>query len=153
MPTGCQALWCSLRSVQFSRSVMSDSFRPRESQLARPPCPSPSPRVYSNSCSHWAYKNKKQSLMSGGLWDSESTGSWALNYGALHNHKMKNVCRGSQEHREGISGRTPWLLMPSHILKPAVVGHITVILFFSSHLLFCFLFPLLRTVVVTLLRI
>ena len=30
-------------SVQFSRSVVSDSLRPQESQHARPPCPSPSP--------------------------------------------------------------------------------------------------------------
>ena len=38
-----------LSSVQFSCSVMSDSLRPHESQHARPPCPSPTPRVYSNS--------------------------------------------------------------------------------------------------------
>ena len=37
-------------SVQFSRSVMSDSLRPHESQHARPPCPSPTPRVHSDSC-------------------------------------------------------------------------------------------------------
>ena len=36
-------------SVQFSRSVMSDSLRPHELQHARLPCPSPSPRVHSNS--------------------------------------------------------------------------------------------------------
>ena len=36
-------------SVQFSRSVVSDSLRPHESQHARPPCPSPTPGVYSNS--------------------------------------------------------------------------------------------------------
>ena len=36
-------------SVQFSRSVVSDSLRPHESQHARPPCPSPSPRVHSDS--------------------------------------------------------------------------------------------------------
>ena len=44
-------------SVEFSRSVMSDSLRPHESQYARPPCPSPTPRVYSNSCplSHWCH--------------------------------------------------------------------------------------------------
>ena len=35
---------------QFSRSVVSDSLRPHESQHARPPCPSPTPGVYSNSC-------------------------------------------------------------------------------------------------------
>ena len=37
-------------SVQFSRSVMSDSLRPHESQHARPPCPSPTPGVHSDSC-------------------------------------------------------------------------------------------------------
>ena len=37
-------------SVQFSHSVMSDSLRPHGLQYARPPCPSPTPRVYSNSC-------------------------------------------------------------------------------------------------------
>ena len=37
-------------SVQFSRSVMSDSLQPHESQHARPPCPSQTPGVYSNSC-------------------------------------------------------------------------------------------------------
>ena len=37
-------------SVQFSRSVMSDSLRPHESQHARPPCLSPTPGIYSNPC-------------------------------------------------------------------------------------------------------
>ena len=37
-------------SVQFSHSVMSDSLQPCGLQHARPPCPSPTPRVYSNSC-------------------------------------------------------------------------------------------------------
>ena len=36
-------------SVQFSRSVVSDSLQPHESQHARPSCPSPTPRVRSNS--------------------------------------------------------------------------------------------------------
>ena len=41
-------------SVQFSRSVVSDSLPPHESQHSRPPCPSPAPRVYSDSCpSSW----------------------------------------------------------------------------------------------------
>ena len=44
-------------SAQFSLSVMSDSLQPHESQHARPPCPSPTPRVYSNSCpsSRWCH--------------------------------------------------------------------------------------------------
>ena len=38
---------CSLfQSVQFSRSVVSDPLQPRESQLTRPPCPSPTPGVH-----------------------------------------------------------------------------------------------------------
>ena len=37
-------------SVQFSCSVVSDSLQPHELQHARPPCPSPTPRVHSNSC-------------------------------------------------------------------------------------------------------
>ena len=40
--------------LQFSRSVVSDSWRPHESQHARPPCPSPTPRVHPDSCpSSW----------------------------------------------------------------------------------------------------
>ena len=38
-----------IRSDQISRSVVSDSLRPHESQHARPPCPSPTPRVHSDS--------------------------------------------------------------------------------------------------------
>ena len=38
-------------SVQFSHSVVSDSLRTHESQHARPPCPSPSPGVHSDSTS------------------------------------------------------------------------------------------------------
>ena len=40
----------NVSSVQFSHSVMSDSLWPHESQHARPPYPSLTPRVYSNSC-------------------------------------------------------------------------------------------------------
>ena len=53
---GCQATG-KFSSVQFSHSVMSDSLRPHESQHARPPCPSPTPRVHSDSrpLSQWCY--------------------------------------------------------------------------------------------------
>ena len=45
------------RSVQFSRSVVSDSLWHHELQHARPPCPSPTPGVHSNSCpsSQWCH--------------------------------------------------------------------------------------------------
>ena len=44
-------------SVQFSCSVVSDSLWPHESQHTRPPCPSPTPGVHSNSClsSQWCH--------------------------------------------------------------------------------------------------
>ena len=44
-------------SVQFSLSVMSDSLQPHEPRHARPPCPSPTPGVYANSCpsSQWCH--------------------------------------------------------------------------------------------------
>ena len=47
----------SFNSVQFSRSVVSDSLRPHEPQHARPPCPSPTPGVYPNPCpsSRWCH--------------------------------------------------------------------------------------------------
>ena len=40
-----------ISSVQFSRSVVSNSLRPHELQHARPPCPSPTPGVHQNPCS------------------------------------------------------------------------------------------------------
>ena len=43
----CWHLSCEISSIQFSRPVMSDSLRPHEPQHARPPFPSPAPRVYS----------------------------------------------------------------------------------------------------------
>ena len=54
-------LWLSYRyrisSVQFSRSVVSNSLRPHELQHARPPCPSPIPGVLSDShpSSQWCH--------------------------------------------------------------------------------------------------
>ena len=43
-------LFLQFSSAQFSRSVVSNSLRPHGLQHARPPCPSPTPGVYSNSC-------------------------------------------------------------------------------------------------------
>ena len=52
-------------SVQFSHSVMSDSLWPHGVQHTRPPCPSPTPRVYSNSCplSQWCHPTISSSVI------------------------------------------------------------------------------------------
>ena len=52
-------------SVQFSCSVMSVSLRPHESEHARPPCPSPTPRVYPNSCpsTRWCHPTISSSVI------------------------------------------------------------------------------------------
>ena len=52
-------------SVQFSHSVVSDSLQPHGLQHARPPCPSPTPRVYSNSCplSRWCHSTTSSSVI------------------------------------------------------------------------------------------
>ena len=91
-------LGMGFNSVQFSSSVMSDSLRPHESQHARPPCPSPAPGVYPNSCplSLWChpailssvvpFSSCPQSLPASGsfpmsqlfTWGGQSTGVSAL---------------------------------------------------------------------------
>ena len=52
-------------SVQFSRSVVSNSLRPRELQRARPPCLSPSPGVHPDSCplSRWCHPATSSSVV------------------------------------------------------------------------------------------
>ena len=52
-------------SVQFSHSVMFDSLRPHGLQHTRPPCPSPTPGVYSNSCpmSQWCHPTISSSVV------------------------------------------------------------------------------------------
>ena len=52
-------------SVQFSHSVMFESLQPHESQHARPPCPSPTTRVHSDSCpsSQWYHPAVSSSVV------------------------------------------------------------------------------------------
>ena len=88
---GKKKLWvtilytCNLYSVKFSRSVLSDSLRPYGShglQHARPPCPSPTPRVYSSSCplSQWCHPTISSSVVpfSSCLQSSPASGSFQV---------------------------------------------------------------------------
>ena len=69
-------------SVQFSRSVVSNSLRSHESQHARPPCPSPTLGVYSNSCpsSRWCHPANSSSVIpfSSCLWSFPASGSFQM---------------------------------------------------------------------------
>ena len=68
---------------QFSRSVMSDSLWPHEPQHARPPCPSPTPGVYPNSCplSRWYHPIISSSVIpfSSCLQSFPASGSFLIN--------------------------------------------------------------------------
>ena len=61
----CLRVWVKFSSVQFSRSVVSNSLRPHESQHARPPCPSPTPGVQSDSrpSSQWCHPTISSSVI------------------------------------------------------------------------------------------
>ena len=89
--------YITIYSVQFSHSVVSDSLQPHESQHARPPCPSPTPGVHSDShpSSQWChpaisssvgpFSSCPQSLPASEsfpirhlfAWGGQSTGVWA----------------------------------------------------------------------------
>ena len=69
-------------SIQFSHSVLSDSLRPHGRQHTRPPCPSPTPRVYSNSCllSRWCHPTVSSSVVPfSGLQSFPASGSFPMN--------------------------------------------------------------------------
>ena len=82
---GCHCLLHNgiFSSVQFSRSVVSDSLWPHESKHARPPCPSPTARVYPNSCpsSRWCHPTISSSvvLFSSHLQSFPASGSFPVN--------------------------------------------------------------------------
>ena len=69
-PTSLMSVSCIGRrvlkhSVQFSHSVASDCLWPHGLQHARPPCPSSTPRIYSNSCplSQWCHPTISSSVV------------------------------------------------------------------------------------------
>ena len=59
------SLFSAISTSQFSCSVMSDSLQPHGLQHARPSCPSPTPRVYSNSCpsTQWCHPTISTSVI------------------------------------------------------------------------------------------
>ena len=104
-------------SIQFSPSVVSDSLWPHESQHARPPCPSSTPRVYSNSCSSswWRhpailssvipFSSCPQSLPASGSFPISQLFSW----GGQSIKSFSFSVSPSNEHSGLISLRMDWL--------------------------------------------
>ena len=103
-------------SVQFSRSVVSDSLQPHELQHARPPYPSPTPRVHSNSCpsSQWCHPAISSSVVTFSSCPQSLPASVFSNKSTLHMRWPKywsfslNISL-SNEHPGLISFRMDWL--------------------------------------------
>ena len=78
-----EGIWSLVASVQFSHSVVSDSLWPHELQHARPPCPSPTPGVHSNSrpSSRWYHPAISSSVVpfSSCLQSFPASGSFPMN--------------------------------------------------------------------------
>ena len=139
-------------SVQFSRPVVSDSLQPHELQHTRPPCPSPTPGVYSNSCpsSWWChpaisssvipFSSCPQSLPASGsfpmsqLFESGGQSIWSFNF---------NISP-SNEHPGLIPFKMDWLdllavqgtlksLLQHHSSKASIFWHSTFFTVQLSH--------------------
>ena len=95
-----------INSVQFSRSVVSDSLQPHELQHARPPCPLPTPGVHSNSrpSSRWChptisssvvpFSSRPQSLPASGSFQMSQLFAWggqSIGVSALASVLWKNT--------------------------------------------------------------
>ena len=98
-------LWqTAFSSVQFSHSVVSNSLQPHGLQHARPPCPSPTPGTYSNSCpsSWWCHPTISSSVIpfSSRLQSLPTSGSFQM-----------SQCFTSGGHSIGVSTSASVLLM------------------------------------------
>ena len=121
-----------ISSVQFSHSVMPDSLQPHELQHARPPCPSPTPGVHSNSrpSSRWCHPAISSSVvpfsscpqsLPASVFSNESTlrmrwpKYWSFSFSIIP----------SKEHPGPISFRMDWLdlLAVQGILKSLLQHH------------------------------
>ena len=149
-------LFCSkyrydLHSVQFSCSVMSDSLRPHGPQHARPPCPSPTPRAYTNSCplSQWCHPTISFSVVpfSSCLQSFSASGSFPMTVLPIRWPKYWSFSFSislSNEYSGLIFFRMDWLdllavqgtlksLLQHHSSKASILRHSTFFIFQLSH--------------------
>ena len=140
-----------LNSVQFSCSVVSDSLWPQESQHVRPPCPSPTPRVYSNSCplSSWChpaisssvfpFSSCSQSLLASGSFPVSQLFAWG---GQRAYQKAWYYYISSVQSLSHVQLCSPMnLSMPGlpvhHQLPESTQTHVHGLLMPSNHLILC----------------
>ena len=134
-------LYMSISSVQFSHSVVADSLQPHESQHARPPCPSPTPRVHPNSrpSSRWFHPAISSSVIPFFSCPQSLPASVFSNESALHMRWPKYWSFSfsiipSKEHSGLISFRKDWLdllavqgtlksLLQHHSSKAPILQH------------------------------
>ena len=136
-------------SVQFSRSVVSHSFRPREPWHARPPCPSPTPGVYPDSCllSQWCHPTISSSATSFSSCPQSFPASGSFPVSQLFPSGGQSTgfnIRPSNEHSELISFRMDWLdllavqgtlknLIQHHSSKTSILRHSAFFIVQLSH--------------------
>jgi len=114
-------------SVQFSRPVVSDSLQPQGLQHARPPCPSPTPRVYPNSCplSRWCHPTISSSVVCFSSCPQSFPASGSFQMSRVFSNESALCIRWpkywsfsfnispSSEHPGLISFRMDWLALPT----------------------------------------
>ena len=131
-------------SVPFSRSVVSDSLRPHGPQHARPPCPSPTPGVYSNSypLSRWCHPTISSSVVpfSSLLQSFPASGSFPM----CQFFASGGNISPSNEYSGLLSFRMDWLdllavqgtlknLLQHHSSKPSILRHSAIFIVQFSH--------------------
>ena len=128
----------SIVSVQFSRSA--DSFLPHESQHTRPPCPSPTTRVYPNPCpsSWWCHPAISSSVIPFSFCPQSFPALWSFPMSQLFAWDGQSVfsISPSSEHPGQISFRMDWLdlLAVQGTLKSLLQHHHSKHQFFGTQL-------------------
>ena len=143
----------SVQSVRFSHSVMCNSLLPHELQHSRPPCPSPAPRVYSDSCplSRWCHPAISSSVVpfSSCPQPLPASGSFPVSqlfaWGSQSIKSFSFSISPSNEHPGQISFRVDWLdllavegtlksLLQHHSSKASIFWHSAFFTVQLSHL-------------------
>ena len=126
--------WIKVNSVKFSRSVTSDSLWPRGLQQTRPPCPTPTPGVYSNSCpfTRWCHPSISPTVLpfSSVLQSFPASGSFSMSQFFASGSQSIGVSASASVLRMNIQdwfswGWTGWISLQSKGLS-RVFSNITV---------------------------